>query len=175
MLYRPSFAQIQMFLATCFKDLSENSSILLYISADGSDCSKDIYKGGVTTCPTRKVSDQPLVNTFQVQDLIPYTRKPVFLIIDSSNSHSFQAIPNCFDQVLVCLMSSQVYPSENGNVGSLFSLFLHSPLKAFCFLVGIGKVERQVWKRGVEWLERIENVVEELISDESVGSFSLIL
>jgi hypothetical protein len=36
MLYRPSFAQIMMFLATTFKDISENSAILLYVSADGS-------------------------------------------------------------------------------------------------------------------------------------------
>jgi hypothetical protein len=35
-LYRPSFAQIALYLATCFKDISDNSALLLYISADGS-------------------------------------------------------------------------------------------------------------------------------------------
>ena len=35
LLYRPSFAQISLYLATCFKDISENSAMLLYISADG--------------------------------------------------------------------------------------------------------------------------------------------
>src|SRR5690242_13782950 len=51
MLYRPSFAQIAMFLATCFKDISENSAILLYISADGSkrQTSTSEYSGGVAT------------------------------------------------------------------------------------------------------------------------------
>jgi hypothetical protein len=36
LLYRPSFAQIALYLATCFKDISDNSALLLYISADGS-------------------------------------------------------------------------------------------------------------------------------------------
>lgn len=36
LLYRPSFAQIALYLATCFKDISENSAMLLYLSADGS-------------------------------------------------------------------------------------------------------------------------------------------
>jgi hypothetical protein len=36
LLYRPTFAQLLLYIATCFKDISENSALLLYISADGS-------------------------------------------------------------------------------------------------------------------------------------------
>ena len=36
LLYRPSYAQIALYLATCFKDISDSSALLLYISADGS-------------------------------------------------------------------------------------------------------------------------------------------
>jgi hypothetical protein len=36
LLYRPTFAQLLLYIATCFKDISENAALLLYISADGS-------------------------------------------------------------------------------------------------------------------------------------------
>jgi hypothetical protein len=46
LLYRNSFAQIEYYVATCFKDISEHSAMLLYLSADGSkrqSTSKGIY------------------------------------------------------------------------------------------------------------------------------------
>ena len=35
LLYRPTFAQLYLYLCTAFKDISESSAFLLYISADG--------------------------------------------------------------------------------------------------------------------------------------------
>lgn len=35
LLYRPTFAQLYLYLSTAFKDISESSAFLLYISADG--------------------------------------------------------------------------------------------------------------------------------------------
>ena len=35
LLYRPTFAQLYLYLTTAFKDISESSAFLLYISADG--------------------------------------------------------------------------------------------------------------------------------------------
>ena len=35
LLYRPTFAQLCLYLATCFKDISDSSALLLYVSADG--------------------------------------------------------------------------------------------------------------------------------------------
>lgn len=35
LLYRPTFAQLYLYLSTAFKDISDSSAFLLYISADG--------------------------------------------------------------------------------------------------------------------------------------------
>ncbi|KAJ1566687.1 hypothetical protein HK096_000681, partial [Nowakowskiella sp. JEL0078] len=36
LLYRPTFAQLMVYIAIAFKDITDNSALLLYISADGS-------------------------------------------------------------------------------------------------------------------------------------------
>ena len=43
-------------------------------------------------------------------DLYPFTRRPLFIIIDSDNSFVFQHIPRYFGQPLVVLMSPQDVP-----------------------------------------------------------------
>lgn len=120
MLYRPSFAQITLFLATCFKDINEHAAILLYLSADGSkrQTSSVEYSGGVATAiniarkPTDKVdADQnALVHTLHPSDLVPFTRKPMFLIVDSNNSIAFKDFPKVFIQPFACFMSPVEFP-----------------------------------------------------------------
>jgi Protein SCAI len=61
-------------------------------------------------------------------DLYPYTRRPLFIIIDSDNSFVFAHIPKYFGQPLVILMSPQDVPSNFQGKGlylsprALFSL-----------------------------------------------------
>lgn len=43
-------------------------------------------------------------------DLYPYTRRPLFLIVESDNSFVFAHIPKYFGQPLVVLMSPQDIP-----------------------------------------------------------------
>lgn len=45
-------------------------------------------------------------------DLYPYTRRPLFIIIDSDNSFVFAHIPKYFGQPLVILMSPQDVPQN---------------------------------------------------------------
>lgn len=50
-------------------------------------------------------------------DLYPFTRRPLFIIIDSDNSFVFQHIPRYFGQPLVILMSPQdVPPGYQGKI-----------------------------------------------------------
>lgn len=44
-------------------------------------------------------------------DLVPFTRRPLFMIIDSDNSFIFQNMPRHFSQPLVILMSPMELPS----------------------------------------------------------------
>lgn len=55
-------------------------------------------------------------------DLYPYTRRPLFIIIDSDNSFVFAHIPKYFGQPLVILMSPQDVPQNFQGKGSYLEL-----------------------------------------------------
>lgn len=120
-------------------------------------------------------------------DLYPFTRRPLFIIIDSDNSFVFQHIPRYFGQPLVVLMSPQDVPPSfqgiytvhvykylcviafdflNGGLaevqhhGSLFTLFLHSPLTALCYVCNVGDVPIHHW-------ERCQSYVDHFITEAS--------
>ena len=44
-------------------------------------------------------------------DLYPFTRKPLFVIVDSDNSSAFQHWSNLFGQPLACLLSPEIVPT----------------------------------------------------------------
>ncbi|GLG98836.1 Uncharacterized protein GBIM_05412 [Gryllus bimaculatus] len=123
LLYKPTFSQVMVFLASGFKELPANGALLLYISADGcfssmkhpEDMGYDL--GGVLTS-SKKELDHTNKKGIQLKemhclypgDLYPFTRKPFFVIVDSDNSFVFQHIPRYFGQPLVVLMSPQDVP-----------------------------------------------------------------
>ncbi|KAI0494771.1 hypothetical protein KFK09_024914 [Dendrobium nobile] len=82
------------------------------------------------------------VNNLFPEDLIPFTRKPLFIIIDSENSHSFKKIHGSERGEAAALLLSPRRPSSVSNVdveaaGSQFTYFLTAPLLAFIQLVGL--------------------------------------
>ena len=112
-------------------------------------------------------------------DLIPFVRKPLFLIVDSDNSWVFQNVPQLFGQPLVVLMSPQDVPSQYQGIqalnsvivllsanrlcftvsdlhpkGGLLTLFLHSPLTAVCVLGNIKEVPYHLWETGQAFVDR---------------------
>ncbi|GAB6024608.1 hypothetical protein CHUAL_009752 [Chamberlinius hualienensis] len=164
LLYKPTISQFLLFLTSGFKELPPNGVLLLYISADGNfstvkhpeDAGYDL--GGVVMHSKRDV-DHSNRRNLQLKepnclypgDLYPYTRKPIFLIVDSDNSQAFQLIPRYFGQPFVTLMSATEMPTgfhgknNHHNKGNLFTLFLHSPLSAFCFVCNIVDVPATLW------------------------------
>lgn len=85
-------------------------------------------------------------NSFYPCDLIPFTRRPIFLIVDSNNSHAFKIIHGEEKgETMVMLLSptsqaptiaaSSEFP-ENQSI-SQFTLFLTAPVQAFCILSGV--------------------------------------
>ena len=53
-------------------------------------------------------------------DLYPFTRRPLFLIVDSDNSGAFACVPRGFDQPVVVLMSPQETPAAfQGTIGKI--------------------------------------------------------
>lgn len=68
--------------------------------------------GGVMTSSKRdgEHKKQKEAHCLYPGDLYPFTRRPLFVIVDSDNSFVFQHIPRYFGQPLVTLMSPQDTP-----------------------------------------------------------------
>lgn len=68
--------------------------------------------GGVSTSSKREGEHKKTkeVHCLYPGDLYPFTRRPLFVIVDSDNSFVFQHIPRYFGQPLVTLMSPQDTP-----------------------------------------------------------------
>ncbi|CAA2961808.1 SCAI [Olea europaea subsp. europaea] len=76
-------------------------------------------------------------------DIIPFTRRPTFMIIDSDNSHAFKVLHGAEKGEPAALFLSPQRPSfkdpsdtDMAQNGSQFTFFLTVPLQAFCQLVG---------------------------------------
>ncbi|CAA2993657.1 SCAI [Olea europaea subsp. europaea] len=72
-------------------------------------------------------------------DIIPFTRRPLFLIVDSDNSHAFKVLNGAERSEPAALFLSPLRTSFNkrsganmAQNGSQFTLFLTTPLQAFC-------------------------------------------
>uniref|UniRef100_A0A1J3GWZ2 Protein SCAI n=1 Tax=Noccaea caerulescens TaxID=107243 RepID=A0A1J3GWZ2_NOCCA len=77
-------------------------------------------------------------------DLVPFTRKPLFLIIDSDHSTVFKNICGAEkgEPAALLLSPSHTPPLVSADFsrqpsGSFFTIFLTAPVQAFCLLIGI--------------------------------------
>ncbi|CAH1787122.1 unnamed protein product [Owenia fusiformis] len=166
LLYKPTFSQLNTFLASGFKELPPNGAMLLYLSADGSlgntkqteDVAYDY--GGIVmnsrrdgleiTNKAKRTGSLKDPHCLHPGDLYLYTRKPLFIIADSDNSAAFQNFPNLFGQPLICLLSPLHLPQtmqDQHQKGNLFTLFLYSPLTAFCNICNIVDIPIQMWDK----------------------------
>ncbi|KAM3968793.1 protein SCAI [Aphomia sociella] len=176
LLFKPSPTQVLVYLASGCYDLPPGGALLLYISADGqivqpskhpedvgydigglittskSDINRDCNKDSKTPPSSKYKESQCLYPG----DLFPFTRRPLFIIIDSDNSYVFQHIPRHFGQPLVVLMSPLEVPApyhDRRQEGSLFTLFLHSPLTAFSYCCDIHNLSLTHWDRAQMYIE----------------------
>ncbi|KAJ2707048.1 hypothetical protein FB645_001024 [Coemansia sp. IMI 203386] len=187
-LYQPHFSQIQVYLASAFREIGEQGCVLLYLSSDGSGVSSEPtaaaaeiavspatthgFTGGISTS-RRNLGDnkdrkvEQLIHTLHPADLIPYTRKPFFLIVESTSSAAYKNIPNLFNQPLLCLLSPSSYPITS-NSGSIYTFFLHSPVTAFCIISHISTVSKTKWKELQSLFDQFEDRVFELLNQHVV-------
>ncbi|XP_056601565.1 protein SCAI [Triplophysa dalaica] len=189
LLYKPTFSQLYTFLSASFKELPANSVLLVYLSATGvfpagrSDCeATGPYDfGGVLTNTNRDVVNGEMVqkrNQAQKEmhclhpgDLYPFTRKPLFVIVDSSNSTAYKNFSNLFGQPLVCLLSPTVYPKsmqDQTQRGSLFTLFLYNPLMGFLSVCGLTSMRNGLWEKAQELLRKVFHDIGQMITSSRV-------
>lgn len=79
--------------------------------------------GGVWTSSKRdsEHKKQKEAHCLYPGDLYPFTRRPLFVIVDSDNSFVFQHIPRYFGQPLVTLMSPQDTPPAFQGTSKFYS------------------------------------------------------
>lgn len=105
-------------------------------------------------------------------DILPFTRKPLFIILDSNNSTAFRDLPKTFSQPVVVLCSPTAYPGnvkDASEIGNLFTLFLHSPLKGFLSLCMVEKLSTEKWSQCLALVTSIESVIADAIGKEEFG------
>ncbi|RKO96569.1 hypothetical protein CAUPRSCDRAFT_7976, partial [Caulochytrium protostelioides] len=200
LLYRPTISQLLMYIATAFKDLADHSVLLLYVSADGikpkdatpaPSATGTHHLGGVVTAtpfPRRLASsvstadaaaaadttdapDAPVaVNCLYPDDLVPFLRKPLFLIMDSTNSSAYAALQHsAFAQRhCCCLLSPTELPAglagaAGAEIGNLFTLFLHSPLRALTVLCEFSPFDAAMWSNLTGAYVALETVAADLV------------
>ncbi|KAJ8737458.1 hypothetical protein PYW08_000053 [Mythimna loreyi] len=204
MLFKPSPNQIFLYLSSAIDDLPPNGVVLLYISAEGLIVpnSKHPEEAGgydcgglITTSKTDvlreassskegkglapKLKEAPVLHP---GDLYPFTRRPMFVIVDSDNSFIFTNLPRFFGQPLIVLMSpielpSTLYPGTDDQrmEGSLFTLFLHDPLSAVCLCCDIKRIALEDWERGQSCIDAYLKEAAVLLSRIRDCSYALFL
>ncbi|CAG9558205.1 unnamed protein product [Danaus chrysippus] len=162
LLFKPSPSQALIYLASSCNDLPPNGALLLYVSAHGhAQQSKHAENyaydlGGLITTSKSDVynEDRDVMlkhrdpQILYPGDLQPYTRKPLFVIVDSDNSFAFQHIPRAFGQPMVVLMSPISLPSslsDRSEQGNLFTLFLHNPIAGLCNACDVFTITVDIW------------------------------
>uniref|UniRef100_A0AAR2LRK0 Protein SCAI n=1 Tax=Pygocentrus nattereri TaxID=42514 RepID=A0AAR2LRK0_PYGNA len=183
LLYKPTFSQLYTFLSASFKELPANSVLLVYLSATGvfptgrSEYEGPYDFGGVLTNTNRDVVNgetvqkrnqaQKEMHCLHPGDLYPFTRKPLFIIVDSSNSTAYKNFSNLFGQPLVCLLSPAVYPKsmqDQSQRGSLFTLFLYNPLMGFLSICGLTSMHQGLWEKAQEFLGKVSHDIGQMLT-----------
>ncbi|KAJ1926478.1 hypothetical protein IWQ60_003753 [Tieghemiomyces parasiticus] len=117
-----------------------------------------------------------VANCLHPADLVPFTRKAMFLVVESTNSIAYKSLPRLFNQPFLCLMSPVEYhQNDSAQLGHLFTLFLHSPALGLLALCGIAELESTTWQNvqaaANDAILTISPCMTELISDKGLKRF----
>ncbi|OMP05804.1 hypothetical protein COLO4_08540 [Corchorus olitorius] len=110
-------------------------------------------------------------NCIYPSDLIPFTRRPLFIIIESDASEVFKAISGAEkgERAALLLSPSCSFPigatdSSRHSIGSLFTIFLTAPLQAFCLLLGISSSDVEM-ENAQDTYKHAESLLSSSLSD----------
>ncbi|XP_015947694.1 uncharacterized protein LOC107472702 isoform X1 [Arachis duranensis] len=138
-LYRPSLTHFVAVLATICEELPSDGILLVYLSASGSCTAAKNESGCIPLGP--RGDGGP--NCVYPSDFLPFTRRPLLLVIDNDNSKAFKVISGAEKgESIAMLLSPSCSPpiasdsSSHISNGSMFTMFLTAPLQAFCLLLG---------------------------------------
>lgn len=170
-LYRPTVTQFIAVLSTMCEELPSDGVLLIYLSASGSDTSGSLNHSSRQgegdslsdlTCGLHiGARGNGGLDCIYPCDFIPFTRRPLLLVVESDNSNAFKAINGAEKgepaALLLSPSSSSIMPHPNG---SLFTSFLTAPLQAFCLLLGISGSDSET-----DTCNKAENLLSSLLND----------
>lgn len=170
-LYRPTVTQFIAVLSTMCEELPSDGVLLIYLSASGSDTSGSLNHSSRQgegdslsdlTCGLHiGARGNGGLDCIYPCDFIPFTRRPLLLVVESDNSKAFKAINGAEKgepaALLLSPSSSSIMPHPNG---SLFTSFLTAPLQAFCLLLGISGSDSEM-----DTCNKAENLLSSLLND----------
>uniref|UniRef100_A0A7C9ASF5 Protein SCAI n=1 Tax=Opuntia streptacantha TaxID=393608 RepID=A0A7C9ASF5_OPUST len=100
-------------------------------------------------------------------DLLPFTRRPLFIVIDSESSGAFKMLNGAEkgEPAAMLLSPRSLPPMPTGDSswhanGSLFTLFLTAPIQALCLLLGFSGSDVQV-----DAYEKVNRLLSSSLSD----------
>ncbi|XP_050111250.1 uncharacterized protein LOC126589856 isoform X2 [Malus sylvestris] len=189
-LYRPSVTHFLAVLATVCEELPPDGVILIYLSASaGAGMYSDVMSPSTLAYSSDRINPSRGqgkgdgsssqvgclqfgshrnggVNNIYPSDLVPFTRRPIVLVIDCDSSEAFEAINGVQkgETVAMLLSSSSSYHTTLGSSrqssGSLFTIFLTAPVQAFCLLLGISGSDIDM-----ETFDKAEKLLSSSLSD----------
>ncbi|XP_014516666.1 protein SCAI [Vigna radiata var. radiata] len=140
-LYRPALTHFIAVLATICEELPSDGILLVYLSASGY-CSSPQNESG---CIHLGSHGERGSNCVYPSDFLPFTRRPLLLVIDNDNSNAFKVIADAEKgEPVAMLLSPSCSPAVSDcshSNGSLFTMFLTAPLQAFCLLIGLSDTD----------------------------------
>lgn len=122
---------------TCMQDTHETGALFLYMSSDPQSAPSEVlacarpdqgYTTGIPT--THLVKGKPasgaspettFVHSLHPGDLVPFTRRPLFVVVEGGAVESWQTFPKVFDAPVMILASPQQWSAKiKRNVSTLF-------------------------------------------------------
>nr|XP_043619513.1 protein SCAI [Erigeron canadensis] len=140
-MVHPNAASTSPFPSACDKTVNSSETDIM-------DCSA-YHSGGLNL----GAKGNGGLNLIYPCDLLPFTRRPLFLVIDSGNSNAFKALSTMVKGEPVAMLLSPVCSSPTHGAidscqpsGSQFTSFLTAPLQALLSLLGISGSDLQMDK-----------------------------
>eukprot|EP00002_Diphylleia_rotans_P016531 TRINITY_DN321_c0_g1_i1.p1 TRINITY_DN321_c0_g1~~TRINITY_DN321_c0_g1_i1.p1 ORF type:complete len:625 (+),score=139.04 TRINITY_DN321_c0_g1_i1:49-1923(+) len=182
LLYRPSATQFLMYLSSIMKDLPDGGVLLVHLSADSmkkssrpesSGFQRGLILNGGSNSFNQQTSEHASTSGIYPEDILPFTRKPLFLIVDSELSSVFK-IQSPFGQPFLSILSPAAQPpglADPQIIGNIFTLFLSCPILALCMIAGESSLTYQQYEACATVFQSIpEEVVPLIYSMDAVPS-----
>ena len=163
LLYKPSFSNLSTYLSGAYKQAQ--SCLFIYISCESFfqkvESKNDLlaqFQVGLNCIESSAVASKSIDSLALYSiDLLPYTRKPLLLMLDCPSNRQFK-LPNLYQMPLLVLLSPSILPDkfqDYSKCGNLYTLFIYSPVLGFLHISDCLDISTELH-------EKVKNKMDEL-------------